>query len=41
LNATHLATSVIRWASEAVRIAEKTAGPLLDLFIRLWLAKIF
>ena len=37
----HLATMVIRWASHAVRIAEKTVGPLLDVFIRLWLAGIF
>lgn len=26
---------------DAVRIAEKAAGPLLDLFVRLWLAEIF
>jgi len=39
--ATHLAALTIRWASEAVRITEKTVGPLLDLFIRLWLAGIF
>src|SRR5260370_7111530 len=38
--ATHLAALTIRWASEAVRITEKTVGPLLDLFIRLWLAGI-
>src|SRR6267143_5423107 len=37
----HLAAMVIRWASNAVRIAEKTVGPLLDLFIRLWLTGIF
>jgi len=35
------AAVTIRWASNAVRIAEKTVGPLLDLFIRLWLAGIF
>jgi NADH dehydrogenase/putative oxidoreductase len=39
--AAHLAAVTIRWASEAVRIAEKTVGLLLDLFIRLWLAGIF
>ena len=39
--AAHLAAVTIRWASEAVRIAEKTVGPLLDLFIRLWLTGIF
>jgi NADH dehydrogenase FAD-containing subunit/uncharacterized membrane protein YphA (DoxX/SURF4 family) len=31
----------MRRTSDFVRIAEKTAGPLLDLFIRLWLAEIF
>jgi hypothetical protein len=31
----------IRWASDATRIAEKTAGPLLDVLIRLWLGGIF
>jgi NADH dehydrogenase FAD-containing subunit/uncharacterized membrane protein YphA (DoxX/SURF4 family) len=31
----------IRRAGEATRIAETTAGPLLDVFIRLWLAGIF
>jgi NADH dehydrogenase/putative oxidoreductase len=31
----------IRWAGEATRIAETTAGPLLDVFIRFWLAGIF
>ena len=39
--AAHLAAVTIRWASDAVRIAEKTVGPLLDVFIRLWLAGIF
>src|SRR5260370_40669930 len=37
----HLATMLIRWASDATRIAEKTVGPLLEVFIRLWLAGIF
>jgi hypothetical protein len=37
----HLAGVIIRRASDATRIAEKTVGPLLDLFIRLWLAGIF
>ena len=32
---------IVRWAIDATRIAEKTAGPLLDVFIRLWLAGIF
>ena len=31
----------IRRAGEATRIAETTAGPLLDVFIRRWLAGIF
>jgi NADH dehydrogenase FAD-containing subunit/uncharacterized membrane protein YphA (DoxX/SURF4 family) len=31
----------IRSAGEATRIAETAAGPLLDVFIRLWLAGIF
>ena len=39
--AARLAAVMVRWASDAVRIAEKTVGPLLDLFIRLWLAGIF
>jgi hypothetical protein len=37
----HLAAVMVRWASEATRIAEKTVGPLLDVYIRLWLAGIF
>jgi uncharacterized membrane protein YphA (DoxX/SURF4 family) len=40
-NPARLAAVTIRWASDATRIAEKTVGPLLDLFIRLWLAGIF
>src|SRR6266702_4267851 len=40
-NAAHLAALVIQRTGDVVRIAEKTAGPLLDLFIRLWLADIF
>jgi uncharacterized membrane protein YphA (DoxX/SURF4 family) len=40
-NLAHLATVTIRWASDVSRIAERTVGPLLDLFIRLWLAGIF
>ena len=32
---------IVRWAIDATRIAEKTAGPPLDVFIRLWLAGIF
>jgi len=36
-----LATLATRRTSDVVRIAEKTVGPLLDLFIRLWLAEIF
>ena len=39
--AAHLAAVMVRWANDATRIAEKTIGPLLDLFIRLWLAGIF
>jgi uncharacterized membrane protein YphA (DoxX/SURF4 family) len=39
--AAHLAAVMVRWASDATRIAEKTIGPLLDVFIRLWLAGIF
>ena len=39
--AAHLAAVTIRWAIDAMRIAEKTVGPLLDVFIRLWLAGIF
>ena len=37
----HLAAVTIRWASDAMRIAEITGGPVLDVFIRLWLAGIF
>ena len=40
-NGAHLAAVMVRWASEATRIAEKTVGPLLDVYIRLWLAGIF
>ena|SRR6266446_4280358 len=40
-NAAHLATWVIQRTGDVVRIAEKTAGPLLDLCIRLWLTEIF
>src|SRR5271169_2804020 len=40
-NPAHLAAVTVRWASEVSRIAERTVGPLLDLFIRLWLAGIF
>ena len=40
-NPARLAAVTIRWASDATRIAEKTTGPLLDVFIRLWLAGIF
>jgi hypothetical protein len=32
---------IIRWASEIMRVTETTLGPLLDVFIRLWLAGIF
>ena len=32
---------MIQRTGDVVQIAEKTAGPLLDLFIRLWLAEIF
>src|SRR6266478_1175900 len=39
--AAHLAAVMFQWADDATRIAEKTVGPLLDLFIRLWLAGIF
>jgi uncharacterized membrane protein YphA (DoxX/SURF4 family) len=39
--AAHFAAVTIRWATDAMRIAEKTVGPLLDVFIRLWLAGIF
>ena len=35
------AAVTIRLANDATRIAEKTTGPLLDAFIRLWLAGIF
>src|SRR6516165_2214734 len=41
LDAAYLATSVARRTGHIVGIAEKTVGPLLDLFIRLWLAEIF
>jgi len=37
----HLAAVTIRWASDAMRIVEITGGPVLDVFIRLWLAGIF
>ena len=37
----HLAGVTIRRASDVSRIAERTVGPLLDLFIRLWLSGIF
>jgi len=40
-NPAHLAAVTVRWASEVSRIAERTVGPLLDLFIRLWLSGIF
>lgn len=40
-NGAHLAAVTVQWASDASRIVEKTAGPLLDLCIRLWLAGIF
>lgn len=40
-NAAYFAGSVLRWAGDITRIAEKTGGPALDLFIRLWLAEIF
>jgi hypothetical protein len=40
-NPAHLAAVTVRWASEVSRIAERTVGPLLDLFIRPWLAEIF
>ena len=33
--------TTIGWARDATRLAERTLGPLLDLFIRLWLAGIF
>ena len=41
LDAAYLTTSVARRIGHIVGIAEKTVGPLLDLLIRLWLAKIF
>ena len=31
----------VRWASDVCRFAEKTGGPLLDVFIRIWLGGIF
>jgi NADH dehydrogenase FAD-containing subunit/uncharacterized membrane protein YphA (DoxX/SURF4 family) len=37
----HLAGEIVRWAGDVTRIAETTMGPLLDLFVRLWLAGIF
>ena len=40
-NSAHLAAVTIRRARDVSRIAERTVGPLLDLFIRLWLAGIF
>jgi NADH dehydrogenase FAD-containing subunit/uncharacterized membrane protein YphA (DoxX/SURF4 family) len=40
-NPAHLAAVTMHWATDVVRIAEKTLGPLLDLFMRLWLAGIF
>jgi uncharacterized membrane protein YphA (DoxX/SURF4 family) len=39
--AAHPAADTIQWMSNATRITEKAVGPLLDLFIRLWLAGIF
>jgi putative oxidoreductase len=39
--AAHPAADTIQWMSDATRITEKAVGPLLDLFIRLWLAGIF
>jgi hypothetical protein len=39
--AARLAAVMVRWASDATLIAAKTVGPLLDVFIRLWLAGIF
>jgi NADH dehydrogenase FAD-containing subunit/uncharacterized membrane protein YphA (DoxX/SURF4 family) len=39
--AAELVAVIFQWAEDATRIAEKTVGPLLDLFIRLWLAGIF
>jgi uncharacterized membrane protein YphA (DoxX/SURF4 family) len=36
-----LAAVMVQWARDATRIAAKTVGPLLDVFIRLWLAGIF
>ena len=37
----HLAAVAVRWTSDVSRIAERMVAPLLDLFIRLWLAGIF
>ena len=40
-NPAHFAAVTVRWASDVSRFAERTVGPLLDLFIRLWLGGIF
>ena len=40
-NPAHLAGVIIRWAGEVMRFTETTVAPLLDVFIRLWLAGIF
>jgi uncharacterized membrane protein YphA (DoxX/SURF4 family) len=40
-NSAQLVTAMIYRTGDVVRIAEKAAGPFLDLFIRLWLAEIF
>src|SRR6516164_11755109 len=37
----NLFATTIVWQRDATRLAERTLGPLLDLFIRLWLAGIF
>src|ERR1700751_1110352 len=36
-----VAAATTRWVGDVMRVAKKTTGPLLDVFIRLWLAGIF
>ena len=40
-NPAHFAAVTVRWASDVSRFVQKTAGPLLDVLIRLWLGGIF
>jgi hypothetical protein len=40
-NPAHFAAVTVRWASDVSRFTQKTAGPLLDVLIRLCLGGIF